>query len=93
MKNKKLIKYLQGFDPETEVAIIAVDIEERKKYDVVTGVITDAPIPAMIISLVKERDFDEEERLAAEESEREAETMYPDWKEKIMQTFLGSWRK
>lgn len=74
MKSKELIEYLRGFEPETEVSIIAVDIETRKKYDAETAWIADAPVPAMIVNLVKEHDFDEEERLAAEEAEEGAES-------------------
>ena len=31
MKNKELIEYLRGFDPESEVYIGAVNVTERKK--------------------------------------------------------------
>ena len=74
MKNKELIEYLRKFDPEAELAIVVVDIKKRKKYDVVTRWITDAPVPAVVANLVEERDFDKEELLAAEEAEREVES-------------------
>lgn len=74
MKNKELIEYLRKFDPEAEPAIVVVDIKKRKKYDVVTRWITDAPVPAVVANLVEERDFDKEELLAAEEAEREVES-------------------
>lgn len=74
MKNKELIEYLWKFDPEAELAIVVVDIKKRKKYDVATCWITDAPVPAVVANLVEERDFDKEELLAAEEAEREVES-------------------
>ena len=74
MKNKELIEYLRKFDPEAELAIVVVDIKKRKKYDVATRWITDAPVPAVVANLVEERDFDKEELLAAEEAEREVES-------------------
>lgn len=33
MKTKELIEYLQGFDTESEVLVIAANPKERKKYD------------------------------------------------------------
>lgn len=33
MKTKELIEYLQGFDAESEVVVIAANPKERKKYD------------------------------------------------------------
>ena len=73
MKTGELIKYLQKFDPEAELAIMVVDIEKRKKYDVATQWIIDTSVPAVLVNLVEERDFDKEELLAAEEAEREVE--------------------
>lgn len=33
MKTKELIEYLQEFDAESEVVVIAANPKERKKYD------------------------------------------------------------
>lgn len=33
MKTKELIEYLQGFDAESEVVVIAANPKGRKKYD------------------------------------------------------------
>ena len=45
---------------------MVVDIEKRKKYDVATKWIIDASVPAVVVNLVEERDFDKEELLAGE---------------------------
>ena len=73
MKNKELIEYLQGFDPESEVYIGAVNVTERKKYYTEMAVLTDGPKAAIFLNVIGEVGFDEEESRAAEEIENEAE--------------------
>lgn len=41
MKTKELIEYLQEFDAESEVVVIAANPKERKKYDAEMFGITD----------------------------------------------------
>lgn len=74
MKNKALIKYLQGFDPETDVHVIVTNITERKKYHSEVAVLTDGAAPAIFANIIGTVSFDEEERRAAEEAEREIES-------------------
>lgn len=45
MKTKELIEYLQGFDAESEVLVIAANPKERKKYDGKMFGITDGGQP------------------------------------------------
>lgn len=71
MKTKELIKYLKGFDPEGEVAVIAANPKARKKYTGNVFVITDMKIPVLCFDISEESDFDEEEQKAAEKCERE----------------------
>lgn len=73
MKNKELIEYLQGFDPESEVYIGAVNLTERKKYYTEMAALTDGPRAAIFLNVIGETGFDEEECQAAEEAESEAE--------------------
>lgn len=74
MKNKGLIKYLQGFDPEIDVHVIALNVAEKKKYHSEVAVLTDGPAPAIFVNIIGAVSFDEEERRAAEEAEREIES-------------------
>ena len=73
MKNKELIQYLQGFDPETEMSILAADPPRRLRFPV-GGVIliTDQGFPVICIELNGEESFDEEETAAAEADEARA---------------------
>lgn len=73
MKAKELIEYLQGFDGEAEVAIIAANPKQRKKYNGKIFVITDGGQPIMCIEISNESDLDEEEIAAEEKDEREAD--------------------
>lgn len=65
MKTKELIEYLQGFDAESEVLVIAANPKERKKYD--------GEQTIFCIEISNESDLDEKEVEAAEQDEREAE--------------------
>lgn len=49
MKTKELIEYLQGFDAESEVVVIAANPKERKKYDGEMFGITDGGQPIFCI--------------------------------------------
>lgn len=73
MKAKELIEYLQGFNGEAEVVIIAANPKQRKKYNGNAFVITDEGQPIMCIEISEESNLDEEEIEAAEQDEREAE--------------------
>ena len=73
MKTKELIEYLQGFDAESEVVVIAANPKERKKYDGEMFGITDGGQPIFCIEISNESDLDEKEIAAAVEDEREAE--------------------
>ena len=73
MKNKELIEYLQGFDPESEVYIGAVNVTERKKYHTEMAALTDGSRAAIFLNVIGEVGFDEVERQAVEEIENEAE--------------------
>lgn len=73
MKTKELIEYLQEFDAESEVVVIAANPKERKKYDEEMFVITDGGQPIFCIEISNESDLDEKEIAAAVQNEREAE--------------------
>lgn len=73
MKAKELIEYLQGFDGEAEVVIIAANPKQRKKYNGNVFVITDGGQPIMCVEITEESDLDAEEITAAKQDEREAE--------------------
>lgn len=73
MKTKEMIKYLQGFDGESEVAVIAANPKKRKKYNGDMFVITDGGQPIFYIEISNESDMDEEEIAEAERDERKAE--------------------
>lgn len=73
MKTKELIEYLQEFDAESEVVVIAANLKERKKYDEEMFVITDGGQPIFCIEISNESDLDEKEIAAAVQDEREAE--------------------
>lgn len=73
MKTKELIEYLQGFDTESEVLVIAANPKERKKYDGKMLGITDGGQPIFCIEVSNESDLDEKEIAAAVQDEREAE--------------------
>ena len=70
MKTKELIQYLQEFDPETEMSILAVDPPRRLRFPVGGGmIITDQGFPVICIELDGEEPFDEEKTAAAEADE------------------------
>lgn len=77
MKTKELIEYLQEFDAESEVVVIAANPKERKKYDAemydaeMFG-ITDGGQPIFCIEISNESNLDEKEITAAVQDEREA---------------------
>lgn len=73
MKTKELIEYLQEFDAESEVVVIAANPKERKKYDGEMFGITDGGQPIFCIEISNESDLDEKEIAAAVQDEREAE--------------------
>lgn len=73
MKNKELIEYLQGFDPDADVCIAVVNIAERKKHYTEMAVITDGLAPAIFLNIIGENGLDEEECQAADEIEAEEE--------------------
>lgn len=73
MKTKELIEYLQGFDAESEVLVIAANPKERKKYDTKMFGITDGEQPIFCVEVSNESDMDEEEITAAVQDGREAE--------------------
>lgn len=73
MKTKELIEYLQEFDTESEVLVIAANPKERKKYDAKMFGITDGGQPIFCVEISNEFDMDEKEIAAAEQDEREAE--------------------
>lgn len=73
MQTKELIEYLQRFDAESEVVVIAVSLEKRKKYDGGLIAITDEEQPIFVLDIKGESDLDEEETEAAEQDERKAE--------------------
>lgn len=52
MKNKELIEYLSGFDPEENVSALILDLKQRLVYKV-DGyhLITDAGFPALLFEL------------------------------------------
>lgn len=70
---KELIEYLQGFDAESEVVVIAANPKERKKYDGEMFGITDGGQPIFCIEISNESDLNEKEIAAAVQDEREAE--------------------
>lgn len=72
-KTKELIEYLQGFDAESEVVVIAANLKERKKYDGEMFGITDGGQPIFCIEISNESDLNEKEITAAVQDEREAE--------------------
>lgn len=72
MKTKELIEYLQGFDTESEVLVIAANPKERKKYDGEMFGITDGGQPIFCIEISNETDLNEKEIAAAAQDEREA---------------------
>lgn len=72
MKTREMIKYLQGFDGESEVAVIAANPKKRKKYTGDMFVITDGGQPIFCIEISNESDLDEEE-IAAAADERKVE--------------------
>lgn len=76
MKNKELIEYLQGFDPDADVCISVVNITERKKHYTEMVVITNGSAPAIFLNIIGEIGFDEEECRAADEIEAEEETSH-----------------
>jgi hypothetical protein len=71
MKTKELIEYLQEFDAESEVVVIAANPKERKKYDGEMFGITDGGQPIFCIEISNESDLDEKEIAAAVQDERE----------------------
>lgn len=71
MKTKELIEYLQEFDAESEVVVIAANPKERKKYGVEMFRITDGGQPIFCIEISNESDLDEKEIAAAVQDERE----------------------
>lgn len=73
MKTKELIEYLQGFDAESEVLVIAANPKERKKYDGEMFGITDGGQQIFCIEVSNESDLDEKENAAAVQDERKAE--------------------
>lgn len=73
MKTKELIEYLQEFDAESEVVVIAANQKERKKYDGEMFGITDGGQLIFCIEISNESDLDEKEIAAAVQDEREAE--------------------
>lgn len=73
MKVKELIEYLEGFDQEAEVAVIAANPKARKKYEGTVFVIMDMEIPVLCFDICGESDMDEEECEMAEKCEKEAE--------------------
>ena len=62
MKTKELIEYLQGFDAESEVVVIAANPKERKKYDGEMFGITDGGQPIFCIEISNESDLNEKAR-------------------------------
>lgn len=73
MKTKELIEYLQGFDAESEVVVIAANQKERKKYDGEMFGIMDGGQPIFCIEIRNEYDLNEKEIAEAVQDEREAE--------------------
>lgn len=74
MKTKELIEYLQGFDTESEVLVIAANPKERKKYDGEMFGITDGGQPIFYIEISNESVIPNEKEIAAAvQDEREAE--------------------
>lgn len=72
MKTKELIEYLQGFDTESEVLVIAANPKGRKEYDGEMFGITDGGQPIFYIEISNESNLDEKEIAAAVKDEREA---------------------
>lgn len=73
MQTKELIEYLQRFDAESEVVVIAASPEKRKKYDGKMFGITDGGQPIFCVEVSNESNLDEKEIAAAVQDEREAE--------------------
>lgn len=73
MKTKELIEYLQGFDTESEVLVIAANPKEHKKYDGKMFGITDGGQPIFSVEVSNESNLDKEEIAAAAQDKREAE--------------------
>ena len=72
MKTKELIEYLQGFDTESEVLVIAANPKEHKKYDGKMFGITDGGQPIFCVEVSNESNLDKEEIAAAAQDKREA---------------------
>ena len=72
MKTKELIEYLQEFDAESEVVVIAANPKDRKKDDAEMFGITDGGQPIFCIEISNESNLDEKEITAAVQDEREA---------------------
>ena len=70
MTVKEMKMFLDRFPEEQGVVVIAVQPQERKKYDV-TGLVmlTELSYPVIGVELRSEQGFDEEERACAEECE------------------------
>lgn len=68
MKTKEIIEYLQGFDPESETAVVAINLKDRTKHEI-EGVnfITDSESPAVFVLLGEVADIDTENEASKEE--------------------------
>lgn len=68
MKAKEIIEYLQGFDPESETAVVAINLKDCTKHEI-EGVnfITDSENPAIFVLLGKVTDIAAEIKASKEE--------------------------
>lgn len=73
MKTKEMIEYLQQFDQETEIIVIAANIKQWKKYSGKMFVITDAGRPFACIEISGESDFNIAEIAEKIQDERKRE--------------------
>ena len=74
MKTKELIEYLQGFDAESEVVVIAANPKERKKYDGEMFGITDGGQPIFCIEISNESDLNEKAGMNLRYAKRSEDT-------------------
>lgn len=72
MKTKELMKYLERFEKDTEIAVIVIDRKERTvSTEMIMNMISDADRPVMILEIGEMEQMEETEDGRMEEEEKE----------------------
>lgn len=61
MTAREMIRYLEAFDPDNEVVMIAVNSKARERYKGSLMAVTDMGQPVLVIDVTGKEDFEEED--------------------------------